>query len=253
MKSFKGVAFAVVAIALAAAAQAGAAGPTTVSAAFTVDGGSVPGVNTGLVLQQGQVVTVTATGAVCPFGDSYCPGPDGNASVNTTSSSFGGFVLRGAPAWGLVGRVGSGQWVQIGDGPTSLSGTGVLVFAVNDDLLVDNVGSFNVTVTYACKPGWGYGDKNHTHCGPPGLTSKVGKPAGPQGDACKPGWGTGDKNHAHCGPPGIVAKTETPATDNVNGNANGPGNGNANGSGRSDPGPPADDQRGHGKGGKGNG
>jgi len=235
MKSFKGAVVAVAAIALAAAAQAGAGGPGTVSAAYTVDGLSVPGVTTGLLLRQGQVVTVTASGAVCPFGDAYCPGPAGNSAQDTTSTSFGGFPLPGAPAWGLVGRVGGGQWVQIGSGPTMLSGTGALEFAVNDDLLSDNVGSFTVTVSYACWPGWGYGDRNHTHCGPPGLAAKP--PAVPQDDTCRPGWGNGDANHAHCGPPGIAKKDETAST----------------GSGDSDGGAQADQPQGHGGNGKGKG
>lgn len=241
MKSFKGVALAVVAVALAAAAQAGAASHTTVSATYDVGGLTVPGLITGLVLQPGQVVTVTASGGVCPFGDSYCPGPDGNPGVDTTSLAFGGFPLPGAPAWGLVGRVGSGPWVQIGHGPTTLSGTGAVAFAVNDDLLSDNAGSFTVTVSYTCWPGWGYGDKNHTHCGPPGLAAKAPTSAGPQGDTCRPGWGHGDENHAHCGPPGLVTKGETPASNN----------GTANGA--SDQGAQADKQQGNGKAGKGKG
>jgi hypothetical protein len=241
MKSFKGAAFAVVAIALAAAAQAGAAGPTTVSATYVVDGGSVPGASTGLVLRLGETVTVTGTGGVCPYGDSYCPGPDGNGAVDTMHSSYGAFLLPGAPAWGLVGRVGSGPWVQIGHGPTALSGTGALVFAVNDDLLSDNTGSFAVIVSYACWPGWGYGDKNHTHCGPPGLAAKAETPVASQGDTCRPGWGYGDENHTHCGPPGLVGKDETTA------------NGNGNGDGTSDPGAQVDQPSGHGKNGKGKG
>ena len=224
MKSFKGVMFAVVAIALAAAVQAGAGGRTTVSVSYTVGGLAVPGVS-GLMLQPGDVVSVNATGAVCPFGDSYCPGPDGTTAVDTTSSAFGGFPLPGAPAWGLVGRVGSGPWVQIGRGPTTLTGAGALAFAVNDDLLVDNAGSFTVTVSYACWPGWGYGDKNHTHCGPPGL----------------------------------VAKAQAPVPENGNRNGNGStnghenGNGNANGNSSADPGPQAGESQGHGQPGNGKG
>jgi hypothetical protein len=61
--------------------------------------------------------------------------------------------------------------VHVGSGPTVLTGTGVLVFAVNDDLLGDNSG-FTVTVSYSCWPGWGYRDANHDHCGPPGLVGK---------------------------------------------------------------------------------
>ena len=171
MTIFRGAALAAAAIALIGTAHAGAAGPT-VTTTYTVGSGSVPGVDTGLVLQ-GQSVTVTAAGSVCPFGDGFCPGPAGYATWDTTSSSFGGFVLPGAPAWGLVGRVGSGPWMQVGTGPTVLGGTGLLVFAVNDDLFGDNSGSFTVTVSYACWPGWGYGDVNHDHCGPPGLVGKT--------------------------------------------------------------------------------
>jgi hypothetical protein len=253
MKRVKGVALAVAAIALAAAAQAGAGGHTTVSATYSVGGLAVPGLTTGLVLQPGQVLTVTASGGVCPFGDSYCPGPDGNPAQDTTSTVFGGFPLPGAPAWGLVGRVGSGPWVQLGHGPTTLTGTGVVSFAVNDDLLGDNAGAFAVTISYSCWPGWGYGDKNHRHCGPPGLAAKPPTAAGPQGDTCRPGWGHGDDNHAHCGPPGLVAKGEAPTGNGGSANdasdqaaqADKPhGNGNANGNG---------DGNGNGKGGKGKG
>ena len=109
MKRLSGLAtlVAIVALALMAATQAVAAGPTTVTNTYSVSGGSVPGASTGLVLTSGMSVTVTAAGAVCPFGDSFCPGPNGYAPWNTTTSGYGGFVLPGAPAWGLVGRVGS--------------------------------------------------------------------------------------------------------------------------------------------------
>lgn len=160
---------------------------------YTVDALTVPGVDTGLVVAGGMSVTATATGAVCPFGSGFCVGPDGYSSWDTTQSSYGGFVLPTAPAWGLVARVGSGPWVTVGSGPTTLSGTGDLVFAVNDDLFGDNTGSFTVTVTvsYACFPGWGYGDTNHPHVAPPGVL-----------DTCYPGHGYGDANHVHAGPPG---------------------------------------------------
>jgi hypothetical protein len=171
MRSLKGATLVVAAVALVVAAQAAAGGPTTVSSVYTVGSQGVPGVDTGLVLTGGMEVTVTATGSVCPFGSGACNGPGGVSSWNTNQSSYGGFVLPGAPAWGLVGKVGDGPWVQVGSGST-LTGTGTLVFAVNDDLFGDNAGSFTVTVSYSCWPGWGYGDRNHTHCGPPGLVGK---------------------------------------------------------------------------------
>jgi hypothetical protein len=76
--------------------------------------------------------------------------------------------------------------VQVGTGPTTLSGKGELVFAVNDDLFGDNSGGFLVTVSYkepgvtrTCWPGWGYGDDNHEHCGPPGQLKKTGQSSEP--------------------------------------------------------------------------
>ena len=222
MKRLSGLATLVAILALAVAAQAVAAGPTTVTNTYTVGGGSVPGASTGLVLTSGMSVTVTASGAVCPFGDSFCPGPNGYAPWNTTTSGYGGFVLPGAPAWGLVSRVGGGPWVQVGTGPTTLSGTGQLVFAVNDDLFVDNAGSFTVTVSYACWPGWGYGDKNHTHCGPPGL---VGKSAPASGSVSN---GNGNANGADNAPNGN-GKGNGQAGD---GKGNGPSDSAPNGNGK---------------------
>jgi hypothetical protein len=45
---------------------------------------------------------------------------------------------------------------------------------------------------HPCKPGWGYGDKNHEHCGPPGLDNRPETPGqGSSGGAAKPGNGKG--------------------------------------------------------------
>lgn len=169
---------AVAAVALVAVAQVGAAESTTV---HTVGSSGVPGADTGLVVADGATVTVTATGTVCPGGGFACVTPDGDPTRDTTQSGYGGFLLPGAPAWGLVARVGSGPWVHVGSGQTTLSGNGNLVFAVNDDYFGDNWGTFTATVSVStseapepssCKPGWGYGDENHDHCGPPGLADR---------------------------------------------------------------------------------
>ena len=234
MKTLKGWTAAVAALALALAAQAGAAGPTTVSNTYPVGGLSIPGASTGLVLTGAMTVTVTASGAVCPYAG-FCPGPNGYTLWDTAQSSYGGFPLPGGPAWGLVGRVGNGSWVQIGTGPKKLSGTGELVFAINDDLLSDNTGSFTVTVSYTCWPGWGWGDKNHTHCGPPGL---VGKSSPSAANAPNGGKGNGAADTAPNGNGKGHGPVDTAPNgngntngDGNNGNTNGNGNGNANGNG----------------------
>jgi hypothetical protein len=178
----------VTAVVLAIAAQGSAAGTTT-SSVYIVDGTTtLSGLNTGLFLKNGRPVTVTATGVVCVTLDlSVCVTPDGDPSVVTTQSSF---ALPGARAYGLFGRVGSGPWKLLGSGPTPLSGKGELVLAMNDDRYDDNSGSFTVTVSYAnsgvsreCWPGWGHGDDNHVHCGPPGLANKPDQSSQPQGSS----------------------------------------------------------------------
>jgi hypothetical protein len=207
MKILRGLTL-VTTIGLVLAAQVGAAGGTTTSDYTVASTTDAPGLNTGLVLKRGHPVTVTATGSVCP-NTGYCVDPDGTSVVNTRQSSFGGFLLPGAPAYGLVGRVGSGPWVQVGNGPTRLSGTGTLVFAVNDDAFDDNSGGFMVTVSYkesgvsltSCWPGWGHGDTNHEHCGPPGLDNKPPPPgqatdgsAGERGNSEDNGHGNSQGN-----------------------------------------------------------
>jgi len=171
-------------VALIAASQGAAATPTQTSTDYVVGSLTVPGVDTGLVLKKGHRVTVTATGSVCQ-GTGYCTTPDGTSLVDTRNSPYpAGFVLPGAPAYGLVARVGTGRVMQVGTGPTRIRGTGDLVFAFNDDWFPDNAGTFTVTVTYGhgaavqvsdpCTPGNGYGDTNHEHSGPPGQNKDAG-------------------------------------------------------------------------------
>ena len=69
--------------------------------------------------------------------------------------------------------------------------------------------------TTTCKPGNGFGDKNHCHFGPPGQTTTTTgtgtmttetttteSTTSTTSTQCKPGHGYGDKNHCHSGPPG---------------------------------------------------
>lgn len=208
MKMLRGLTL-TTAIAVFSAAGVVSSGSAAVAKVYPVDVSTVPGVDTGLVLSNGQSITVTATGTACPFGGSfYCVGPDGDTSLDITLPA--GFLLRDAPPWGLVGRVGNGPWVQVGSGPTTLSGSGDLVFAMNDNSYGDNTGGFMVTVSLpdSCWPGYGNGDTRHDHAGPP--------PLNPLG--CYPGLGNGDTHHDHSGPPGH--DPASPAQGNPPTNAN---------------------------------
>lgn len=56
------------------------------------------------------------------------------------------------------------------------------------------------------RPGWGHGDENHVHDGPPGHEEFQGSGSGGSGGSSsveqRPGDGFGDKNHDHSGAPG---------------------------------------------------
>ena len=144
MKPARTLLLAVAAAALLVPATAGASQLRSSTEFHSVTGTT----HTGLVLKSRAPVTVRAFGAVCPSGGA-CAGPDANP-------------------WGLIARVGDGEWTQVGSGPTKVTGDGELVFAVNSDGLTGYTGGFLAIVSYDCYPGNGNGDANHYHCGPPG-------------------------------------------------------------------------------------
>lgn len=66
-----------------------------------------------------------------------------------------------------------------------------------------------VTITDTVRPGWGWGDQNHEHIGPPGLMASLAPTSTltqtqVMSNTVRPGWGWGDKNHTHIGPPGLT-------------------------------------------------
>lgn len=113
-------------------------------------------------LLPGQAVTVTATGAAKTNPALPPTGPNGDGPCNAYC------LAPNLPAYALVGQVDSGQAQFLGAGPTTVTGSGPLYLAYNDRVYYDNSGGYQVTITYKAKPGHGYGDKNHYHCGPPG-------------------------------------------------------------------------------------
>jgi len=122
MKILKGLTL-VTTVVLSLAALGSAAGTMTTSN-YVVQPATVPGVSTGLVLKRGKSVTVTATGVVCANITNLCVTPDGDDLVDTEYTGNGGFEQPEASAYSLIGRVGSGPWVEVGIGPMQLSGKG---------------------------------------------------------------------------------------------------------------------------------
>ncbi len=58
------------------------------------------------------------------------------------------YIAPDLSAFSLIARVGTADPVIVGVGPTTIQGNGALTFAINDCYFGDNVGGFNVTVTF---------------------------------------------------------------------------------------------------------
>lgn len=117
-------------------------------------------VNTGIAIQQGQILTVTATGSVMTLASepTTASGPDGQAvpcpNPNTPDLAGVQCLLTGAPYGGLVGRIGDGAPFKVGANYRAAApGSGTLFLGVNDhatgEAAADNQGAFDVQVAVA--------------------------------------------------------------------------------------------------------
>jgi hypothetical protein len=107
----------------------------------------LPGVDTGVHLARGEVAVLNATGtANCLEGTATCTnlGPNGGEPLNRSTPFFD----PNAPAYSLVGEVGSGPLTFIGVGPTVVRGPGRLRLEYNDQIgsYSDNGGGFTITI-----------------------------------------------------------------------------------------------------------
>ena len=102
--------------------------------------------DTAIDLRAGDLVTVTATGRIF-----YAPGNEHFASA---AGAAGRRATAAAPMpdrdiGGLVARIGNGPAFFVGDNLEAhrAEGTGRLYLRVNDDVLTDNRGQFQATIT----------------------------------------------------------------------------------------------------------
>ena len=110
----------------------------------------LPAVRTGIHLGPDEVAVITATGtATCaagnPTGLCVYLSPDGGGSATGAAPAF---FDPNAPAYSLVGEVGTGPLTFIGAGATTVHGPGELRLEYNDQLglYFDNRGGFTVTI-----------------------------------------------------------------------------------------------------------
>ena len=178
----------------------GAAGQTTVTSVYTVDGQAVSGLDTGLVVTDGMSVTATATGAVCAGGDSSCPAPTATPRTTRLTVRTAGSCYQALRHGGSSVAWGTGRGCRSGAGrqpcpergrwcsrrTTITSGTTGGAYGDRDSVDRDSV----VRVL----PRLGSRRRKHPHVGPPVRI-----------DSCYPAHGI-DSNHSHAGPPGLIDK-----------------------------------------------
>jgi hypothetical protein len=98
--------------------------------------------DTAINVNAGDKVSFTSTGEV-KLNANTTAGPGGNVQVGARED----VPLRTAPVGALVGRVGNRSFL-IGDSkdPINMPASGRLVLTVNDDILKDNTGAFDVQI-----------------------------------------------------------------------------------------------------------
>lgn len=128
--------------------------PANVAPATGVTAGGGPGVvvpgnqqwvSSGLTVRRGEVLTFQSTGEVRLSGD-----PNDVAGVAGARSQryAGASPLPQNFAGALIGRIGNGAPFAIGDQTSiTMPAAGVLWLGINDDVVADNAGQFNVVIT----------------------------------------------------------------------------------------------------------
>ena len=110
-----------------------------------------PWVDTGVFVNIGDSVSITASGTVYLSGTDPGKTPAGVAGcVATDNDSIhpGPFLGPGLTCWSLIGRVGNNPAFEVGTG-TSFTATssGELNLSVDDNYFPDNRGSWTATIT----------------------------------------------------------------------------------------------------------
>jgi len=107
-------------------------------------------VASGIVLDPGDTAILTAVDGnpqvyvfSAPGGPHY--GPNGQPGSTTCINPTSPCPAPNVASYALIAKVGSGPWVFVGTGPTTVSGVGEIFFALNDGKYFDNVGGFVVT------------------------------------------------------------------------------------------------------------
>jgi hypothetical protein len=149
------VALVLLTVALGASSAPALAEDETTSATFFVPAaagggteelGGVPWFATGLTVKPGTTITVSANGFWQSCQERTCATTADGIGVRHVKDCT--YIAPDLSAFSLIARTDEQAPVVAGIGPTTIQVGGTLTFAINDCYFGDNVGGFNVTVTY---------------------------------------------------------------------------------------------------------
>jgi hypothetical protein len=101
--------------------------------------------DTGVTVRQGQALTFRASGEITLSSDSNDKAiPQGSLTGRRAANAPARDILAGA----VIGRIGNGQPFAIGAGPVTINapGAGRLYVGINDDVVTDNTGQFEIRI-----------------------------------------------------------------------------------------------------------
>ena len=130
------------------------AAPTPSSQPSSTYSRAVPGstewTDTGITVQAGDRLTITAAGEIYVSAASANEGPGGNPACTpytTYPAQSAQFPAPGLPCWSLIGRIGGGAPFEVGGSAQLTATSGDLYLGVNDDSFTGNSGSWSATIT----------------------------------------------------------------------------------------------------------
>jgi hypothetical protein len=110
-----------------------------------------PWVDTGVFINIGDSVSITATGTIYAGASDLGKTPAGTPScVATADNSMkpGPFLGPGLTCWSLIGRVGNSPAFEVGTGTSFIAiSSGELNLSVDDNYFPDNRGAWTATIT----------------------------------------------------------------------------------------------------------
>jgi Protein kinase domain len=112
--------------------------------------GSTGWTDTGITVQAGDRLSITAAGEIYVAAVSASEGPGGNPActpATTYPAQSAQFPAPGLPCWSLIGRIGGGAPFEVGSSAQLTATSGELYLGVDDDSFTGNSGNWSATVT----------------------------------------------------------------------------------------------------------